>query len=172
MQSQRLVSSRSVTLLIITLAVLGLCRAVEAGLEGPLSGFAVVVHPSNSCDEMALKQVRSLFLAGLKRWPNQKRVVLVRPPAQSPPSLYLLHTLLGMEERDYQRELAGDEFRGEEPVAVKVLNSDGAVCRFVFNVPGAAGLVAAPSLLSPDCMGVRALRIDGKAPGEMGYRLQ
>jgi hypothetical protein len=121
---------------------------------------------------MPLKQVRSLFLAGLKRWPNQKRVILVRPPAQSPPSLYLMHTLLGMEERDYQRELAGAEFRGEESVAVKVLNSDGAVCRFVFNVPGAAGLVAAASLLSADCTGVRALRIQGKSPGEAGYRLQ
>jgi hypothetical protein len=77
-----------------------------------------------------------------------------------------------MEERDYQRELAGAEFRGEESVAVKVLNSDGAVCRFVFNVPGAAGLVAAASLLYADCTGVRALRIQGKSPGEAGYRLQ
>jgi hypothetical protein len=136
------------------------------------TAFAMVVHPSNPCKEMPLREVRSFFLATRRRWPNQKRVILVRPPVESPPSVYLMRSLLGMDERDYQRELANIEFRGEEPVIAKILNSDGAVCRFVFNVPGAIGLVAAASLSSLDCTSVRVLRIEGKSPGEAGYRLQ
>jgi hypothetical protein len=77
-----------------------------------------------------------------------------------------------MDEAEYQKYLANLEFRGEEAVALKVLNSDGAVCRFVFNVPAAVGLVQAASLASPGCAGVRVLKIDGKSPGQPGYKFQ
>jgi hypothetical protein len=52
------------------------------------------------------------------------------------------------------------------------LNSDAAACQFVFNVPLAIAIVEAGSLASPACSSVRVLRIDGKLPGEEGYRLK
>jgi hypothetical protein len=57
-------------------------------------------------------------------------------------------------------------------VSVKVLNSDAAACQFVFNVPAAIAIIETASLPTAECGQVQVVRIDGKLPGEEGYRLR
>ncbi len=73
---------------------------------------------------------------------------------------------------EYKRSLQNIEYRGETPVSIKILNSDAAACQFVFNVPSAIAIIETKSLVSAACSQVQVLRIDGKLPGEEGYRLK
>jgi hypothetical protein len=80
----------------------------------------------------------------------------------------LLNTTPG----EYRRHLQNIEYRGEAPVSIKILNSDEAACQFVFNVPSAVAIVETGSLAAAACGGIQVLRIEGKLPGEQGYRLR
>jgi len=57
-------------------------------------------------------------------------------------------------------------------VTLKILNSEEAACKFVFNVPGSIALIETDSLRLPECGGVGIVRIDGRLPGQEGYRLR
>jgi hypothetical protein len=80
----------------------------------------------------------------------------------------LLNTTPG----DYKRSLQDIEYRGEEPVSVKILNSDAAACQFVFIAPLAIAIIETDSMALPACGAVRVLRFDGKLPGDKGDRLK
>jgi hypothetical protein len=134
--------------------------------------FAVVVHASNPHTNLHLAEVRAFFAGVAKQWPNGSKVVLVERDAGSPAHRFLLEHILTMSATEYKLRLARIEFAGEAPVTLKVLNSEEAACKFVFNVPGAIALIATESLHAPECGGVQTVRIDGKLPSEEGYRLR
>jgi hypothetical protein len=98
--------------------------------------------------------------------------VLVERDAGSAAFQFLLQHVLNMSATEYKRRLAGIEFAGEAPVTPKILNSEEAACKFVFNVPGSIALIETNSLRVPECSGVETVRIEGKQPGEEGYRLR
>ena len=138
----------------------------------PAAAFAAVVHPSNPARDLHLRDLTSLFEGANRQWPNRSGVVLVERDAGSAPFRYLMGRLLNTTPGEYKRSLQNIEYRGDTPVSVKILNSDAAACQFVFNVPSAIAIVETGSLTSPACEAVRVLRIDGKLPGEEGYRLK
>jgi hypothetical protein len=98
--------------------------------------------------------------------------VLVERDAGSRPFLYLMQRLLNTTPGEYKRSLQNIEYRGDAPVSVKTLNSDAAACQFVFNVPAAIAIIETASLPTPECGQVQVVRIEGKLPGEEGYRLR
>jgi hypothetical protein len=134
--------------------------------------FAVVVHQSNPIRNLRLRDLLSMFEGDSRQWPNSSGVVLVERDTGSAPFQYLMGHLLNTTPGEYKRRLQNIEYRGEAPVSIKILNSDTAACQFVFNVPSAIAIVEAASLPSPGCSGIQVLRIDGKLPGEEGYRLK
>jgi len=138
----------------------------------PARTFAAVVHPSNPTHNLRLRDLLSLFEGDSRQWPNGSGVVLVERDTGSAPFQYLMGRLLNTTPGEYKRRLQNIEYRGESPVSIKILNSDAAACQFVFNVPSAIAIVETGSLASPACGTVRVLRIDGKLPGEEGYRLK
>jgi hypothetical protein len=138
----------------------------------PAAAFAAVVHPSNATRDLLLRDLTSLFEGANRQWPNRSGVVLVERDAGSAPFRYLMGRLLNTTPGEYKRSLQNIEYRGETPVSVKILNSDAAACQFVFNVPSAIAIVETASLALPACHGIQVLRIDGKLPGEEGYRLK
>ena len=151
-------------------AMLALTAVQQAG--EPARGFAAVVHPSNPIHNLHYRGLLALFEGGSRQWPNSSVVVLVERDAASAPFRYLMGSLLNMTPGEYKRRLQNIEYRGEAPVPIKILNSDAAACQFVFNVPSAIAIVEATSLDSPACGALQVLRIDGKLPGEEGYRLK
>ena len=138
----------------------------------PALVFAAVVHPSNPTHNLQFHDLLAMFEGGSRQWPNSSGVVLVERDEGSAPFRYLMGRLLNTTPGGYKRSLQNIEYRGEAPVSIKVLNSDVAACQFVFNVPLAIAIVEAGSLASPACSAVRVVRIDGKLPGEEGYRLK
>jgi hypothetical protein len=138
----------------------------------PVGGFAAVVHQSNPTHNLRFRDLILLFQGASREWPTSTPVVLVERDAGSAPFRYLMGRLLNTTPGDYKRSLQNIEYRGEAPVSIKILNSDAAACQFVFNVPSAIAIVEAASLALPACAGIQVLRLDGKLPGEEGYRLK
>jgi ABC-type phosphate transport system substrate-binding protein len=79
----------------------------------------------------------------------------------------ILQSLYGVAEDDYRRSYMQAVFSGETTDAPKTLASTNGVLRFVYNVPGAIGYVRARDVDAS----VKTLRVDGRLPGEPGYRL-
>lgn len=154
----------------LTVALLAV-QALDYAAE-PAQTFAAVVHQSNPTHNLRFRDLLSMFEGANRQWPNNTGVVLVERDAGSAPFRYLMGRLLNTTPGEYKRSLQNIEYRGEAPVSIKILNSDAAACQFVFNVPSAIAIVETGSLASPACTGIQVLRIDGKLPGEAGYRLK
>jgi hypothetical protein len=154
------------------LRVLGVAAGLGAfdRAAEPPRAFAVVVHSSNPVQDIRLRDLTALFEGSNRQWPNRAPVVLVERDSNSPPYQFLMGRLLNTTPGEYRRRLQSIEYTGDVPPAIKILNSDAAACQFVFNVPTAVALVDAQSVLA--CNQVRVLRIEGKLPGEEGYRLK
>jgi len=138
---------------------------------GPPS-FAVVIHQSNPSVDLRLADLRAFFDGASKRWPNGSNVVLVERDAISPAFRFLLQGVLNMTASEYKRNLTRIEYSGGSRVNVKTLNTEGAACKFVFNVPGAIALIETSSLSLAECNGVQIVKVNGKLPGEEGYPLR
>jgi hypothetical protein len=153
------------------IAALLAARMLDYAAE-PAPAFAAVVHQSNPTHNLRFGDLLSIFEGASRGWANGSRVVLVERDAGSAPFRYLMGRLLNTTPGEYKRSLQNIEYRGDLPVSIKILNSDAAACQFVFNVPSAIAIVEIGSLGSPACSGIQVLRIDGKLPGEEGYRLK
>jgi hypothetical protein len=152
--------------------ILSLGMLIGSGNAGGVDSFAVVVHQSNPNTNLMFADIRAFFSGAAKQWPNGSQVVLVERDTGSATYVFLLEHILHMTPVEYKRHLLRIEFAGETPVTLKVLNSEQAACKFVFNVPGAIALIATHSLDLPECGGVGTVRIDGRLPGQEGYRLR
>ena len=139
---------------------------------GVPASFAVVVHSSNPTANLKHEDLQSYFLGDRRRWPNGSKVVLAMRDSDSSAFQYMLARILNMTPSEYRRHLVSLEYKGDAPILMKVLNTDSAACKFVFNVPGAMALVESSALASPECSQVRVLRVDGKLPAEEGYPLR
>jgi hypothetical protein len=152
--------------------VLAMGLLIGSGRTGVVPSFAVVLHRSNPNTNLRLADVQAYFSGGAKQWPNGSKVVLVERDTGSAAHHFLLSRILHMGATEYKRHLASIEFAGEAPVILKILNSEETACKFVFNVPGSIALIETNSLHLPECSGVQPARIDGRLPGQEGYRLR
>jgi|SRR5580658_3884431 hypothetical protein len=157
-------------LLPLMAALLGAAMSGQVG--EPARAFAAVVHPSNPTHNLRFRDLLSLFQGVSRQWSNNTGVVLVERDAGSTPFQFLMGRLLNTTPGEYRQRLQNIEYRGEAPVSIKILNSDAAACQFVFNVPSAIAIIETKSLGSPACGQILVLRIDGKLPGQEGYRLR
>ena len=141
-------------------------RAAHAQESEPL---AIVVNRSNPLDELSLGDLRRVFRGQRSRWSNGRRVTLVMRDPGAREREAILRSVYGVAEAEYRRSYMQAVFSGETADAPKTLSSTNGVLRFVFNVPGAIGYVRASDV---DTASVKMLRIDGRLPGEPGYRLE
>jgi ABC-type phosphate transport system substrate-binding protein len=130
--------------------------------------LAIVVNRSNPMSEISLADLRRLYRGQRSRWSNGRRVTLVMRDPGTPEREAILQTLYGVDEDQYRRGFLQAVFTGEAIGAPRVLASPNGVLRFVFNVPGAIGYVRASEVDAS----VKTLRVDGRLPGEAGYRLE
>jgi ABC-type phosphate transport system substrate-binding protein len=130
--------------------------------------LAIVVNRANPVTEISLADLRRLYRGQRSRWSNGRRITLVMRDAGAPERDAILRSLYGLDEEEYRRGFLHAVFTGEAPGAPRTLASTNGVLRFVFNVPGAIGYVRASEVDDS----VKTLRVDGRLPGEAGYRLE
>jgi len=130
--------------------------------------LAIIVNKANPVEAMTLAELRDVFLAERSRWPNGRKVTITMLDIGNPEREVMLRTIYRMREADFNRSFLRARFAGETTEEPKLLASPTNMVRFVFNAPGAIGYVRASSLDGS----VKVLRIDGRAPGEPGYRIK
>ena len=150
----------------LLLSLLGvLPRTAHAQAAEPL---AIVVNRSNPVAEISLADLRRVFRGQRTRWANGRRVTLVMRGPGTPERDAILRSVYGLDETEYRRSYLQAVFSGQTSDAPKTLASHNGVLRFVYNVPGAIGYVRARDVDES----VKMLRIDGRLPGDAGYRLE
>lgn len=154
--------------LIFALAVLGFCASLRA--ECPANGLVVVVNKNNPTEDISLAQLKRYLLGEARAWPDKKQVVMVAAQPQSPAYKCMLSAVAKMSDSDFGRYNAGAEFRGEEPVQIRVAVNGPAAAVMVSSAAGSLAIVEA-SDLPAIASSVRVLKINGKQPGEAGYPL-
>jgi len=129
--------------------------------------LAVIVNRSNPAENLSVAELRNILLGRRTRWPDGRRItVVMRDPGHAERQA-LLKTVCGMTDSEFEEHLARALYTGEVGAAPKRLATEDGVRKFVFNVPGAIGYLRAGEMDKS----VKALRIDGQAPGENGYRI-
>jgi ABC-type phosphate transport system substrate-binding protein len=145
----------------------GPARSEPAAAIAARAPLAVIVNRSNPTDALGRRELRALFLGERTTWPHGRRVTLVlREPGQ-PERAAALRLIYGMSEDDLTRHFIHQTFTGGNASGPRALATAEGVKRFVFNVPGAIGVVRLTDLDDT----VKVLKINGAAPGEPGYTL-
>jgi ABC-type phosphate transport system substrate-binding protein len=129
--------------------------------------LAVIVNRSNPTESIGKAELRTLFLGERTTWPHGRRVTLVlREPGQ-PERAAALRLIYGMSEDDMTRHFIHQTFSGSSAAGPRAMATPEGVKRFVFNVPGAIGVIRLADVDDT----VKVLRINGAAPGDAHYAL-
>lgn len=129
---------------------------------------AIIVNRENPVDELSFRDVVRLFKQEKQHWETGKPIYLLLREPGTPEMSMMLRVVYGMRE-DHELKKFWLEMMFKEEIASfpQVLSSNEAMKRFVSRVPNAIGVIDVASVDDR----VKVLRIEGKLPGEPGYRL-
>jgi ABC-type phosphate transport system substrate-binding protein len=151
---------------ILALAILYGVLVGSASPEG--TDLAIVVNKSTTLDTVSSADLRSMLLGEKTKWPDGKKVTPVETSPQSPERALLLKAVLKMSDAVLKRYYMQAAFTGKEILPPPELASAAALKQFVARTPGAIGCILASDVDNT----VTALKVDGAAPGEAGYKLR
>jgi phosphate transport system substrate-binding protein len=131
------------------------------------SHLAVIVNRANPVASISRRELRAIFLGEQAAWQHGRRATAALREPGNPERATALRLIYGMSEADLSRYLLHRTFNGGSAAGPRTLATAEGVKRFVFNVPGAIGLVRLADLDDT----VKAIRIDDTAPGDARYTL-
>jgi phosphate transport system substrate-binding protein len=148
-------------------ALILVCAA--AGTHGQTSAdIAVVVNPSVAVDNLSIAELRRILLGDREFWSAGARVtLLIRAPIARERDA-VVRDVCQMTEAQFRQHWIGKVFRADTPSGPKIVYSAEMAIDQVSRTPGAITFVQAPVTNRS----VKVLRIDGRAPGQQGYRLR
>jgi len=150
------------------LLALAVCTGLHA--QCVAGGLAVVVPKNNPTDGLSMAQLRKLVLGDVHTWPDKSNVTLISTDQDSPIFKCLLTTVVRMSLPEYKKYLLSAEFRGDEPLRAKTVDSAPTAVKTAASLTGAISVVDVNSAAA--MVGtVKVLSINGKKPGEPGYPL-
>jgi ABC-type phosphate transport system substrate-binding protein len=131
---------------------------------------AIIVNPKNSLRNISFDVLRKYFKAERGQWPNGTKVVIAmrQPPGQSERGA-ILRSIYGWDENYYQKYFRQGQFNESIQQVPKELNTTYAMIQYVHYTPGAIGYVRRDQV---DTSKVNVLSVDGRMPGESGYRIR
>jgi ABC-type phosphate transport system substrate-binding protein len=138
-----------------------------AGSSAAAGDVAIIVHRDNPQAAVTLTELSRLFRLDQQRWSSGEKVAVILQVGGSDKATVILDRVYRMKAEDLKPFWLGKIYRGELTAAPRVLASDAGVKQAVAGDPRAIGYVDSV-LLDPS---VKALRVDGKLPGEPGYPL-
>jgi len=132
------------------------------------SDLAVIVNKSCKLDEVGTADLVKYFTADKTKLPDGTKLTIVMHDPGRAERKAALEGIYRMSENDYNEHFVEATFTGAVAMAPKSLPSAAAVKKFVAETPGAISYVRSEDLDDS----VKALKIDGKSPGDSGYRLK
>lgn len=131
---------------------------------------AIIVNPRNPARDISFDGLRKYFKAERGQWPDGTKVVVaLRQPAGAPERGVVLRAIYGWDESYLQKYFRQGQFNETIQSAPKELNTPHAMLRYVHYTPGAIGFVRADQA---DAAQVKVLSVDGRRPGDPGYRIR
>ena len=150
----------------VALASLALPLGVSLSAQG--ADIAVVVHPGVSAENLSLADLRRILTGDREFWPGGDRVtIFIRAPIARERDV-VVRDVCQMTEAQFRQHWIGKVFRAETPSGPKIAYSNESTIDQVARTPGGIGLVITPVTAK----NVKVLRIDGRAPGQSGYKLR
>ncbi|MFZ3340035.1 MAG: hypothetical protein WA609_06690 [Terriglobales bacterium] len=135
--------------------------------------IVVIVNKSNPVDNLSMEELKKLFLSDRSRWDTGKAVAPVILPPGTPERTSFLKKVCGMSDADMNKYFMQAAFTGKSATPPKPLSSAAAVKAFVAESPGAIGFVKGMDFHGDGSDGgVKAVKIDGAAAGDAGYKLR
>ena len=151
----------------------GLALCLLAGLwpapaRGQGTDIAVIAHPEVRLDNLPLAELRRILLGDREFWTAGQRItLLIRAPIARERDA-AVRQVCQMSEAQFRQHWIGKVFRADVPSAPRIAYSNESTIEQVARTPGAIGLVQAPVTAK----NVKVIRIDGRAPGQSGYKLR
>jgi len=150
-------------------ALMILC-AIIAPVAHAGDAIVVIVNAANPIDNLSTAELKKLFLSDRSRWDTGKSVAPVMVTG-SPERTTFLKTVCGMSDSDFNKYFLQAAFTGKSATPPKEVSSVAALKSFVVSSPGAIGFVKALDFHGDGSDGgVRAVKIDGLAASDTGYK--
>ena len=147
----------------LILISLGLVLATVAAADD----VAVVAHPSVPVSDLSFAEVRKILLGDRQFWASSLKVtLLIRAPAAREREV-ILKNVYQMSEAQFRQYWIGKVFRAESAAAPKIVYSNDEATELAATMPGALTFVDAARIPK----GLKVLKIDGRLPGQPGYKL-
>ena len=168
------VRARFVCVVVVLLFELSPNRTVQAAgasrgkQSTPEHNLAIIVNRSNPVENLSFIELRKIFLGERSHWPNGRRIAVAMMDSARPERRTILREVYRMTEGDYRDHFLKGVYAGDVFVAPKTLSSPAVVGKFVFNALGAIGYLRASDVDGS----VKVVRIDGRLPNDLDYRLQ
>lgn len=132
------------------------------------SDIAVVVNSSVPVDNLSLAELRRILLGDKEFWaPGMRVALLIRAPIARERDVIIQH-VCEMSEAQFRQHWIAKVFRAETPTGPKIVYSSESALDQVSRTQGAITFVDA-ALAG---RGMKVLKIDGKSPGQPGYRIK
>ena len=148
-------------------ALLSVTLLAPRTADSATSDVAVVVNSTVPVGDMSFTELRRVFLGDRQFWSSSLRIsVLLHAPAARERDV-LLKTVYEMSEAQLRQHWIGKVFRAEAPSAPQMFFSDEEIVQALAAIPGSIAAVDVTRIPR----GLRVLKIDGRMPGEPGYRL-
>ena len=156
--------------LIAVLLALLLLPAVQAFSQDDVaqSPIAIVVHKDSEVENLAMDQLRNIFLANQQFWPDRTRIILLVRAPKSDERDFVLDTIYQMDEAQFRKYWIAKMFRAEVPRGPKIVFSTDMTVELVVAIPGSISFISADQVTDD----VRVVRVDGKLPSDDGYPLK
>lgn len=166
MLTRRRFASASTLLGLVVCLVLAFATTPAARQATP--DIAVVVHPDVPVDNLTVAELRRLLLGDREFWTAGQRVTLfIRAPIARERDA-AVKDVCQMTEAQFRQHWIAKVFRADAVTGPKIVYSSQMAVEQVSRTPGAMAFVEAPLAGK----GVKVVKIDGKSPGQSGYRLR
>jgi len=130
--------------------------------------IAVVVHPGVPVDNLTTAELRRILLGDREFWPSGDRItLLIRAPIARERDV-VVKNLCEMTEAQFRQHWIGKVFRAETPSGPKIVYSTEMARDQASRLAGAITFLP----MSQVGTGLKVLRVDGRSPGQAGYRLK
>ena len=155
--------ARKLMFLVTTL----LCLCSFAFGQQKANDIAVVTNAQTPVADLPLTEVRKVFLGEKQYWTaNMPVILLVRAPVAREREV-VLKTIYQMTESQFKQYWVAKIFRSEAVSAPKIVYSADMTNQLLSVIPGSIAFMEAKDVGS----GLKVLKVDGKLPGEPGYKL-
>jgi ABC-type phosphate transport system substrate-binding protein len=135
--------------------------------------IVVIVNVSNSVDNLSMGDLKKIFLSDRSHWDSGKPITAVMVGAGAPERAAFLKIVCAMSDGDFGKYFMQAAFSGKSATAPKEVGNSQAVKAAVASSPGAIGFVKAQDFHGDGSDGgVKAVKIDGLAAADAGYKIR